>query len=95
MAKHSDDRPRPLRHEATLKAVVVGAVAVGSMFGINQVATLGETATNVIELLAAGGAITAAAQATARAGEKYVTPTSDPHDDQGRKLVPIDPTPDI
>lgn len=95
MARHDDKRPSPLRHEATLKAVVIGAVAVGSLFGVNQIPDLGETATNVIELLATGGAITAATQATARSGEKHVTPVSDPRDNQGRRLVPVDPTPDI
>lgn len=95
MPRHSDERPHPLRHEATLKAIVIGGVAVGSIFGVNQIPVLADSATQAIELLATGGAITAAAKATARAGEKFVTPTADPRDDQGRRLVPIDTTPEI
>ena len=95
MSRHRDSRPHPLRHEATLRGVIVGVGAVGALVGVDQVGFLTEQATQVIQLLATGGAVVAAPVLSARAGEKHVTPVDDPRDNQGRRLVPVDTTPNI
>jgi hypothetical protein len=95
MARHRDDRPHPLRHEATLRGVIVGVGAVGAIAGVDQVGFLTEQATQMVQLFATGGAVIAAPVLAARAGEKHVTPVSDPRDNQGRRLVPVDTTPEI
>ena len=95
MARHKDDRPHPLRHEGTLKAIIIGIGAIGTAVGAEVLLPLTEEATKVVQLLAGSGAIYAAPALAARAGEKYVTPVEDPRDNQGRRLVPADETPTI
>ena len=92
MAKHSKDeeRPHPLLHEATWRGVA-GTVAMGaSMLGVTQLAELPSLVEPVIISFASGGVLYTARSA-AKAGEKHVTPTSSPRDDDGNLLVAISP----
>ena len=91
MARHGkDDRPHPLLNEATWRGAF-GAVAIGGAFiGAEQITALPEAIDPVLKSLAAGGVLFTARNA-AKAGEKYVTPTTDPKDDYGNPLVAISP----
>lgn len=93
MSKHKkveDDRPHPLKHEATWVGIIGGVAVVGSFVGLEQLSALPEQATPVIQSLGSGGMLYASTKITASRGEKHVTPTADPRNDDGVPLVPLD-----
>ncbi|WP_237048124.1 hypothetical protein [Lentzea guizhouensis] len=79
----TDPRPRPLRAVATWVGLIAALVSwlVGSgLLTTGQADAITGTVSAVLALLGAFG--------VALAGEKRVTPTSDPRDDAGRTLTP-------
>lgn len=90
MARHSDERPHPLLNEATWRGIAGGIALGGGFLGIQQVQDLPALVEPVIGALAAGG-VFLTTRSAAKAGEKHVTPTSSPRDDDGNPLVAISP----
>lgn len=95
MARHSDERPHPLRSEATWIGIAGGVGLIAANLGLESLATLPGQVEPIIQAFGSGGLLYAANRAVAKRGERHVTPTTDPRDDRGRRLVPIEDTPEI
>jgi hypothetical protein len=91
MARHTgEERPHPIRQEATWVGAVTAVGVLGAAFGVTQVAEVADQAPAIIGSLAAGGVLLQN-KVIEKRSEKHVTPTSDPVDDQGNRLVAISP----
>lgn len=90
MARHSDERPHPIRNEQTwIGLTTIAGIAAGG-FGLAQVEAIADQLPAAIGALASGGLLIQNTAVRKRA-EKKVTPTSSPRDDDGNELVAISP----